>query len=241
MENGAFGKVCRFGETESRRKIMVEEYVASFLQEIVKNIKEPQLIVFFGDGYECGGIRYYYLKGAASHKASGNVLKRMDEFYFQNVGKQYFEGMKGIGWYYLEKKDISILEILKNMKEQNFQDLKGYYVYFEKNEGMEDYIVHCCQKEERRMETPAVRSEKKSRKIPHLNWKKLLSGKKAPAPMLAVQILNMVSLCILIICCIIAVTTLNQYDKMKRLEETVTYLEASMEKDALEEKNLPEE
>ena len=58
-----------------------------------------------------------------------------------------------------------------------------------------------------------------------------------PAPIAAVQVLNMVSLCILIICCIIAVTTLNQYDKMKQLEETVTYLEASME----EEKNLPEE
>ena len=55
--------------------------------------------------------------------------------------------------------------------------------------------------------------------------------------MLAVQVLNMVSLCILIICCIIAVTTLNQYDKMKQLEETVTYLETSIE----EQKNLPEE
>ncbi len=58
-----------------------------------------------------------------------------------------------------------------------------------------------------------------------------------PAPMMAVQVLNMVSLCILIICCIIAVTTLNQYDKMKQLEETVTCLEISME----EQKNLPEE
>ena len=55
--------------------------------------------------------------------------------------------------------------------------------------------------------------------------------------MMAVQVLNMVSLCILIICCIIAVTTLNQYDKMKQLEETVTCLEISME----EQKNLPEE
>ena len=61
--------------------------------------------------------------------------------------------------------------------------------------------------------------------------------KKVVPPILAVQILNMISLCILIICCIIAVTTLNQYDKMRQLEETVTYLEISME----EQKNLPEE
>ena len=54
---------------------------------------------------------------------------------------------------------------------------------------------------------------------------------------MAIQILNMVSLGILIICSIIAVSTLNQYDKMKQLEKTVTYLEISME----EQKNLPEE
>ena len=74
MENGAFGKVCRFGETESRRKIMVEEYVASFLQEIVKNIKEPQLIVFFGDGYECRGLGYEQL--AANGPAGTGVSHR---------------------------------------------------------------------------------------------------------------------------------------------------------------------
>ena len=44
----------------------------------------------------------------------------------------------------------------------------------------------------------------------------------------AVRIMNAVSLCVLIICCIIAVTTLNQYDKMKRLEQTVICLEESM-------------
>lgn len=243
--------ICQVGETEGNPKILIEEYAVSFLQEIIQKAKDPQIVVFYGDGYERDGIRYYYLKGVASHRASGNILNKMDEFYFQTIGKQYFPTWKGIGWYYLEEGKNDILEILQNMREQDFRKLKGYYVYFEKNTEMEDYMLH-----RQKREKSGTDSEKETddRKIMVLvendrreklqrersgstNGKGAFFDGKRPAPIAAVQILNMVSLCILIICCIIAVTTLNQYDKMKQLEETVTYLEASME----EEKNLPEE
>lgn len=231
--------ICLVGQADNNRKIFVEEYVISYLQKIANFRKEPQIIVFFGDGYEREGVKYYFLKGAASHRASDIMLKRTDEFYFQTVGKQYFPELKGIGWYYMEEGYSEMLKILQDMREQNFGNIKGYYMYFEKNCAMEEYLGNQTLKPNhyenviKKVVMPGKRVKKSLLLRKHL----INSESKGPAPMLAVQVLNMVSLFILIICCIIVVTTLNQYDKMKQLEETVTYLETSIE----EQKNLPEE
>ena len=217
------------GQVGDDKKIFVEEYVVSFLQETVREKAEPQMLVLYGDGYEQNGCRYYFLKGAASHEASGSIFGKKDELYFQTIGKKYFPGWKAIGWYCTKGNRAceEVLKILQNTCEQNFHDVKGYSVYFEKNPNMEEYMLHHKRNKNDTVVTNKKRDEKKE------GGK---SGRRLP-PILAMQILNMISLCILIICCIIAVTTLNQYDKMKRLEETVNYLEVSME----EQKNLPEE
>lgn len=228
MEERIPRNICRVGQPDHDKKVMIEEYVLSFLQELLKKEKEPQLVVFFGDGYEQDGIKYYFLKAAAAHRAAGNTLKKMDEYYFRTIGSQYFPDMKGIGWYYMDMKETEPLSILRGMAEQNFRGLNGYYVYFEKNEAMEEYML-----QRQKNDMNVIR--RKMRKGTKTGKQTLL--KKALPPILAMQMLNMISLCILIICCIIAVTTLNQYDKMKQLEETVTYLETSIE----EQKNLPEE
>jgi len=251
MKKGLPENVCQVGEPGGNKKVLIEEYVISFLQENSKKTKDPQIIVFYGDGYEEKGIKYYYLKGAAAHRASGDTLNKMDEFYFQTIGKQYFPKWKGIGWYYSENGETEVLEMLQNMREQKFQALKGYYIYFEKNTEMEEYMLHQQKRNKNDIdvgnerETEAGTKSDTGRAAGNLQKKlqvfpgvqKPFLDSRRPAPIAAVQILNMVSLCILIICCIIAVTTLNQYDKMKQLEETVSYLETSME----EEKNLPEE
>ena len=215
MEEKIPRNICRIGQPDHDRKVMIEEYVLSFLQELMKKEKEPQMIVFYGDGYEQDGIRYFYLKGAAAHRAAGESLSKMDEYYFRTIGSQYFSQLKAIGWYYMDASGAETLTMLRNMKEQDFKGLGGYYIYFEKNECMEEYMLQ--------RQKNGNHAAKKGRR------KEMMTGapallRKAVPPILAVQILNMISLCILIICCIIAVTTLNQYDKMRQLEETVTYL-----------------
>ncbi len=268
MEQKLPKNMCCIGEAGKDRKIFVEEYVISFLLEMADKTTEPQMIVFYGDGYEKDGCQYYFLQGVASHKATEGGFGRIDEFYFQNIGKKYFSELKGIGWYHTGKSEgqEGVLDILRNIREQDFGRINGYYIYYEKNPAMEEYMLNheqfqtkdaCVNREVKREKAEKVQYEgRKSVK------KRLLQVKNIPmglpqglskhgkiAPVQAVQILNMVSLCILIICCIIAVTTINQYDKMKRLEKTVNYLEASMEmQEDIEEreseekqKNLPKE
>ncbi len=260
------------GQAHCDKKVFIEEYVVFFLQELIKKETQPNIVVFFGDGYEKDEIRYYFLQGAAAHSTTDGVLKKTDEYYFQTMGKRYFPGLKGIGWYCMSGKKEGVLQILQGLREQDFRDIEGYYLYIDKNENMEDYMIHRKQKKEinsginfmtskRRRENEAALYNVKKRKgkapikkayakeIPRKGAhteKPPQKTKAAPyprgareraTPFAAMQMLNIVSLCILIICCIIAVTTLNQYDKMKRLEETVTYLELNME----EQKKLPDE
>lgn len=246
MRKGLPENVCCIGKTEKNKKVFVEQYVAAFLLKATERRTEPQMVVLYGDGYEKDGCRYYFLKGAASHRASGETFGKMDEFYFQNIGKKYFPGWKGIGWYYSGAKELQkdVLDILRNVCEQDFTCLNGYYVYYEKNPEMEEYMVsHEMLQKKEVSEQDDRRKERKEKKDRTKKQKKDCSKKIRIAPVQAMQILNMVSLCILIICCIIAVTTINQYDKMKRLEKTVNYLEASMEEQETSEKqkNLPEE
>ena len=49
--------MCLVGEAEEGRKVLIEEYVVSFLQEMMKQTKGPHIIVFFGAGYEKNGKR----------------------------------------------------------------------------------------------------------------------------------------------------------------------------------------
>lgn len=255
--------MCCIGKEEQRKKLFVEEYVISFLLEMAGKESEPQMIVFYGDGCEREGSRYYFLQGAACHKASEETFGRMEEFYFRNIGKKYFPQLKGIGWYYTGGKsgEESILDILREIREQDFGQIGGYYVYYEKNPEMEEYMLSHKKRQEQEKEEQKKKEREREggkdktgkEKVSERKWpdagdkmqQDLCGAKKKIkiSPFQAVQILNMISLCILIICCIIAVTTINQYDKMKRLEETVIYLEASMEEaEPLEkQKNLPAE
>lgn len=269
MEERLPKNVCCVGQMEHQQKIFVEEYVISFVQKTLKTEAAPQMIVFYGDGYEKDGCRYFFLNGAAAHAAFDERFGRMDEFYFQTVGKKYFSKWKGIGWYCSKGGGQweDILEILQNICEQDFGNIKGYYIYFEKNPAMEDYMLHCEQKNDtdvrNEKQSKATDTEQPLRKllaavkkytaqterakqenavktvknVKDVKSSKARKHRRSASPIMAMQTLNMLSLCILIVCCIIAVTTLNQYDKMKRMEETVNYLEISME----EQKNLPDE
>ena len=234
----------RVGEAEKSRKIFIEQYVISFLREMLTKEKQPQILVFYGNGFEKDGCKCFLLKGAACHRTVEERFSKADAFYFQTVGKKYFPDMIGIGWCYVPDGEKDILEMLQCVQEQNFTGIKGYDIYFDANPGMEEYMLShgrgmAIEQASSYVGTSVVpetigvkeKGEKKKLSL----WEYIEKLRISPAK--AVQILNMVSLCILIVCCIIAVTTMNQYDKMKQLEETVTCLEISID----EQKNLPEE
>lgn len=265
MENSLPKNMCQIGKTDCFRKIFVEDYVISFLKELLQGPEVgARLLAFYGDGFEENGTQFFLLKGMAvlpgkeegealwEKGARAGMLGKWEREYFSRIWRKYFSQWQAIGWYLLERKETDIVEIFSGMREQQLQDIRGYYIYYEKNEAMEEYLIHW---HEERQETAlqkrgGVKAEGKSRRLikaeePGGRKRALQETKKLPAksfhmgkrfPVLAIQILNGISLMILILCSLIALTTINQYDKMKELEATVIYLEETLE----QQKNLPE-
>lgn len=249
MEKNLPKNICQVGNVNSSQKIFLEDYVISFLRELLqKDRTNPQVMVFFGTGFEKQGTKYYLIKGLAvmeqkkewdgfileRPKGPDRLDKRMRE-YFLKTAKDFFPEELAVGWYYLREESFEILDILSHMKEQNFGKVTGYYIFYERNAAMEKYLLWWHRNQQKIK--PAVIDEKKrkNRRMP-LPVEKKHKNKKAFFPVITVQILNAVSLIILIICSIIALTTINQYDKMKQLETAVIYLEEAIQ----EQKNLPE-
>lgn len=250
--------ICRIGRTDTLQKIYAEDYVISFLKEILKDMERAapgraMLLLFYGDGFERDGVQYYFLDGMAVRTGTAaKELRREEQLYFDRIRRRFFPDKKGIGWYYLTPGRTTIPEIFRNLREQHFSDIQGYYIYYEKNAAMEEYLLHYHQAEK----APAPFSDKVKKKVSKAKESRLPDGKvkgrsepetgkpvrrrrrrmdkpdrdlvASSASMTVVRVMNAVSLCVLIICCIIAVTTLNQYDKMKRLEQTVICLEESL-------------
>ena len=232
--------ICRIGRTDTLQKIYVEDYVISFLKEIVKDAEhaaadKAMLLLFYGEGFERNGEQFFFLDGLAVHAGTGKKgFHREEQIYFDRIGRRFFPDKKGIGWYCLLPGRTTIPEIFRNLHEQQFSEIQGYYIYYEKNTAMEEYLLHYHQAEK----APAPFFDKNSvkKKVTKKPVKKRRRRTDKPEndtmvppySVVAVRVMNAVSLCVLIICCIIAVTTLNQYDKMKRLEQTVICLEESL-------------
>ena len=264
--------ICRIGRTDTLQRIYAEDYVISFLKEILKDMEhaaagKAMLLLFYGDGFEKDGVQYFFLDGMAVHAGTGKRgFHREEQVYFDRIRRRFFPDKKGVGWYCLTSGRTTIPEIFRNLHEQQFSGIQGYYIYYEKNAAMEEYLLHYHQAE--KASVPFPNKDKEKKKVTKVKESDLQndrakenSGMVAGKPVkkrrrktdkpdsgltmpsysvTAVRVMNAVSLCVLIICCIIAVTTLNQYDKMKRLEQTVICLEESMrEQDEGVQEELP--
>ncbi len=250
--------ICRIGRTDTLQRIYVEDYVISFLKEILKDMEhaaagKAMLLLFYGEGFERDGVQFFFLDGMAVRAgAGGKGFHREEQIYFDRIRRRFFPDRKAIGWYCLTPGRTTIPEIFRNLREQQLAGIQGYYIYYEKNAAMEEYLLDYHQAEK----VQVLLSDKVKKKVIKSEESKLPDGKSKEsnqqatgkpvkrrkrrtdkpddnlmtlsASIVAVRIMNAVSLCVLIICCIIAVTTLNQYDKMKRLEQTVICLEESL-------------
>ena len=121
-------------------------------------------------------------------------------------------------------------EILFLMEENMLHDQGGYYVYYEQNSGMQEYLMdHKKQEsvEEETMEDTVIQSFRK--KFRRRQEKKQGTGNRwiySAATMLVMTIL------------VIGVTIINNYDNMKNMEKTLTDISKQVAEEP-EQKELP--
>lgn len=248
--------VKQVGEVEKERKLYIEDYVITYLQQLTKNTEGTKAAVFLGERKVQKDCHYLFISGILEIEDSEfgkEQKKKMEE-----EKAKYFSELNRMGWFLsmpgqkleltaeLERKhrelfpeEDSILlirdtveqeEILFLMEENMLHDQGGYYVYYEQNSGMQEYLMdHKKQEsvEEETKEDTVIQSFRK--KFRRRQEKKQGTGNRwiySAATMLVMTIL------------VIGVTIINNYDNMKNMEKTLTDISKQVAEEP-EQKELP--
>lgn len=232
--------VKQVGEVEKERKLYIEDYVITYLQQLTKNTEGTKTAVFLGERKVQKDCHYLFISGILEiedGEFGEEQKKKMEE-----EKNKYFSELSRIGWFLsvpgqkleltaeLERKhrdlfpeEDSILlirdtveqeEILFFMEGNMLRDQGGYYVYYEQNPGMQEYLMdHKKQDsvEEETKEDTVIQSFRK--KFKRRQDRKQGTGNRwvyGAGTMLVMTIL------------VIGVTIINNYDKMKNMEKTLT-------------------
>ena len=248
--------VKQVGEVEKERKLYIEDYVITYLQQLTKNTEGTKTAVFLGERKVQKDCHYLFISGILEIEDSEfgkEQKKKMEE-----EKAKYFSELNRMGWFLsmpgqkleltaeLERKhrelfpeEDSILlirdtveqeEILFLMEENMLHDQGGYYVYYEQNSGMQEYLMdHKKQEsvEEETKEDTVIQSFRK--KFRRRQEKKQGTGNRwiySATTMLVMTIL------------VIGVTIINNYDNMKNMEKTLTDISKQVAEEP-EQKELP--
>lgn len=244
--------VRQIGNVNDTPKIYVEDYVDTFFTQLCEKAGEETIGAFLiGDFQKTDEEEYVYIYGAIQmHTLTANETDFVldDETWKRAYEdcKQYFEDGEMLGWFMarpgavlkLEKNIVKLhrksfpkkntVFILKDSIEKEemyyvhkFNDLLpigGHYTYYEKNPCMQNYMISTRKKNGASpMETVEDRAAKDFRGAVRLREERLQQKKTARA-------MYSFSACLVLIVIIMGVATLNNFDKMKSVQESIDSL-----------------
>ncbi len=255
--------IRQIGECNASQKIYIEDYVVTFFKQLSEKKKNLSTVAVLygkierdGDGICC------FVMGAAECEAADSAAKNV-LFSEENrqqalrVGKEYFAQYDLIGWALLESENDHVpkeaivktqlgafadgdklyYEMHKEDENEQFVFLEsgiahkiaGYHIFYDKNEGMQNYLVNWNAAQEKVFaECIEDRAARQFRSV-YYNRKEEKTQRRI------VGLLYGTTTLLLMFCCIMGVSMLNNYEKMKGMEIALNHLAL-----ALEEQRLPD-
>ena len=243
--------VKQVGEVEKERKLYIEDYVMTYLQQLEKNMEETKTAVFLGEKRVQKDCHYLFISGILEiedEKFGEEQRKKIEQ-----EKKKYFSNLKELGWFLsipgqklkvtaeieqihrnLFTEDDTVLlmcdgveqeEILFLMEENRLHEQGGYYIYYEQNPGMQEYLM-----DHKKMDS--VEKETREETVVQSFRKKLRrkqEGKERKSGQWIYGASTMLVLAILVI----GVTIINNYDKMKNMEKALTNISKQVTEESL--------
>lgn len=178
--------------------------------------------------------------------------------YIEKQMKLYFKDNQIVGWAYVQPgfedyiseklcafqknnivKGLQVLYITDptekisgfykwNNNEEVFSSIKGYIIYYEKNDGMHEYMLENKIKEDKPVEEPAAEREDAGAKARVVATKKIPKKGKHYAPIdqsKTINLLGSVSFVMLLVCFIMGAGLVQNDDKLSALETKLAALE----------------
>jgi LysM repeat protein len=242
--------VRQMGEPEDSRKIYMEDYVVTYLKRYANEEQQNRRgAVLLGHSEWMEGIPYLFVESAVAMKELAFGDEMWSELY--ETMKEYFPEQDILGWFLsvpaysgepdedLVRKHVSYFggvdkvlmtedpldgdEEFYAYENGRLVRQKGYYIYYERNEAMQRYMVDTGDgesiDEKENFDDRAIRS---FRTI--VQEKKELSGQKR-----VMTFLYAASTFLVMVVLVIGITLINNYEKMEGLELTLSEISRSLE------------
>ncbi len=258
--------VRQMGEPGSGTKILIEDYVYTYLQQMAQNnLTCIKTAVLAGRTEKDSAV---YIEGAIEIDMGQEVKEWFSHEHWRDIFqdiRSWFEGLEVVGWYMANPGFPPVLsEDLKNLHMRNFSGnthvffqtdvldheevfymrgekglapVCGYYIYYEKNGRMQEYMSH--RKGGIGIEPEGVMKDRAAARFRNVMQEK--KEQSAQKKMLAFLYTSCMFLVLVIL--VIGVTLVNNYDRMASMENAIHQISENLEtgtesmEEAMEEEN----
>jgi len=239
--------IRQIGEVGKDTKVYLEDYAITYIHQV-------KTAVLLGEIQQYGNVKYIFVNGALEITNESFDDAVWEEIY--RDAKEYFEGRQVIGCYFeSEEQPLDISNRVEAVFRMHFPDdnrilivqnkaendeavflmengllhkQKGYYIYYEKNRLMQEYMV--AKNEGRSVEKEAVVTDKAIQ-----NFRKIIDEKKEPEQQQSkpTRFLYTASTFLVLTILVIGVILINNYDKMRNMESTLSDMALTSETEVL--------
>ncbi len=241
--------VRQIGEAGKGKKVYLEDYAVTYLHQV-------EAAVLLGEAWEKDGVQYLFIHGAVQVEDNSFGEDVWEKVYRE--AKEYFPDSEILGWSMqvpempeapdreaerihrvnFDREDTVLLLYEPVEKEDavfvseggKLVKCSGYYVYYDKNKSMQDYMV--CRNEGKSVEKEAEVPDsaiKSFRRRTAEKKKAAESEKEPPAQPKNVRFLYAASTFLALTILVIGFTMVNNYDKMKKMELALSGLNGGTE------------
>lgn len=140
---------------------------------------------------------------------------------FENIHRRYFEGCEKV---MLLNNDEEMEEKFYHLQNGNLVGWGGYYIYYEKNETMQNFMVQQYQKSPTEEEKPPASAGAIS------NYREIVKDKQNRIPRKSEHsVLCAAGVLTAMAVCVIGISTINNYEKMSNMQDAIQVLSHSVE------------
>lgn len=197
--------------------LYLEDYVHTFIKKLVKNDEEDRGSEVFLYGYEFDddGKHFLIVSGAYEHEDRRDIPEK--------IGAQYFPDGKFLGTAGIHSDGVSEMnmEILRNGERSIV--LKNFYIYYDQNEEMQNYLI------EWNLEHRDYRGRNEFENAVRYGRIAQAHNKEEVRVSFLWNAMNILSLGFVICVMVYGIVCINNYHKMKAMEDKLAYIVTTME------------
>ena len=222
MERQFPKNVKQIGNVSDSPRIYVEDYVETFLNQLEEQGREVTITAFLlGEKVQIEGEECIFVTGALQVKDS--ILEEIDPV----ITKEELEMAKAHEKLMPEKNSLLILkgqeeELYFAYKFKELMEIGGHYIFYEKNPDMQSYMIR-----ERRQigVTPSEVVEDRAAK----DFRSTIKGRmEVREQRRESRYVYLTSVLLVVIVLAIGISTMNNYDKMNSVQNSIETLSSNM-------------